>query len=180
MGHMQILTLWEDGSLGKQLKRRDLSNSFTSVFVGVCCLWVILRWCSYRPPILQPSAAFTACLAGPVLTLFRKYLGISGLLARAQLAPALGEPGCLLAAWKSISAAIPKPKQCQVPQPHLQVSPQYCRTINAQAFCHSNVLLSSPAAWLDQQHLLLYLILTPVASFSIVSSNQPEANPIHA
>lgn len=102
------------------------------------------------------------------------------LLARAQLAPALGEPGCLLAPWKSISAAIPKPKQCQVPQPHLQVSPQYCRTINAQAFCHSNVLLSSPAAWLDQQHLLLYLILTPVASFSIVSSNQPEANPIHA
>lgn len=104
---MQIPILWEAGSLGNQLQRRDLSNCCTCIFLGIRCLWVILSWHSDRPPTLHPSAAFPGPSPHAVQESPRK----PRLLPKAHMAHALGEPGCLLGTRRSLSAPIPKPQE---------------------------------------------------------------------
>lgn len=149
-------------------------------FLGIRCLWVILRWHSDRPPTLHPSAAFPGSFPGPSPHAVQESARKPRLLPKAQLAHALGEPGCLLGTRRSLSAPIPKPQEVSstsTPPPGLPCS--IARLLMHKPFATATCG-RSPAARLDLQHLLLYPTQSPIASFSIVSFNQPAANPIHA
>lgn len=139
-------------ALGSHHRGGTWATAADVIFLGVCCRWVIVRWLSSRPPALQVS--LQALFPAPLLKLFKEIHMNQPLSSNSQ--------------W---------PNGAQCPNP---TNMHYCRSVNAQPFCHSTVLLESPAAWLDRRHCFLYPTHSPIASFSKISSNQPTANPIHA